>query len=653
MGGFLFLARSQSVGSFDAYSELPRALPPYTLQTSFTNTYNVTSASASDLQTKINTARSTSGFSVVNVPVATYNLTSGLNIPASTNGNTGILIRSSNFASLPSQSTPGSTWGAEYRVAAADAGVTLPTLSLSVISNIITIPLSSHNIQFQGIEFTNTVFNVSIVFAGDGAGTNTDSTIIPNNLIFRHCYFHGLAWPNGKGNATARGLRIDAANAAVVDCRFDNIYGELGVESQAILAIAATGPFLIYNNFIQAATENIMFGGGDPPFTSQVPLADITITRNHFDKDINWFNGTSGSTVKNLLEFKFGSRALIEGNVFENLGVQQQGGSGIVINNVSQSGGSLWTTVQDYTFRYNVVRNIGKFMEISANYNAFSPTSSVATAARISVHDNLVYNQGQYLPFTGTLGNNPFTTANGSSDVLVHWVGHPFYNNQQGRIIITGATAVGGLTLNGTFWVRKADSSNAIVDADNFYITAGGNATSTATGGGASATYTAGEAIAITMVFTAVTTARHTSTPFPDYFDGLIVKQNTIISNLGAGNNVLFVGDSDNNNTRWDWQNNILSWGAYGIVDQGLVNFNMLDTYWPGSYTNTGNVYVESDGTAMTGNTVVTGAISTVIPGYPSGALDPGGGYTGKGPDMTTLRAKTHGVVTASTDSIQ
>ena len=39
------------------------------------------------------------------------------------------------------------------------------------------------------------------------------------------------------------------------------------------------GPFLIENNYLEAAGENVMFGGSDPSIANLVP-SNITIRRN-------------------------------------------------------------------------------------------------------------------------------------------------------------------------------------------------------------------------------------------------------------------------------------------------------------------------------------------------------------------------------------
>ena len=71
---------------------------------------------------------------------------------------------------------------------------------------------------------------------------------------------------------------------------------------------------------------------------------------------------------------------------------------------------------------------------------------------------------------------NPFTTTMGSAIVEVHHVASGASAGQ--FVIYAGASAVGGITLNGEYQIQS------IIDADHYMITAASQATSGATGGG-------------------------------------------------------------------------------------------------------------------------------------------------------------------------
>lgn len=78
---------------------------------------------------------------------------------------------------------------------------------------------------------------------------------------------------------------------------------------------------------------------------------------------------------------------------------------------------------------------------------------------------------------TTALGTDPISTTNGSPVVVVAWSGNGL--NSSAYVKVSGATAVGGVTLSGWYPVVSATASNVSLQT-------GTSATSTATGGGAS-----------------------------------------------------------------------------------------------------------------------------------------------------------------------
>lgn len=82
---------------------------------------------------------------------------------------------------------------------------------------------------------------------------------------------------------------------------------------------------------------------------------------------------------------------------------------------------------------------------------------------------------------SGTLGSNPIDTASGTPTITIT---HTSHGRQVGdTIVLAGATAVGGVTVNGT-WVVAT-----VPDANTYTFTFTSNASSTANGGGAAVTY--------------------------------------------------------------------------------------------------------------------------------------------------------------------
>jgi hypothetical protein len=105
----------------------------------------------------------------------------------------------------------------------------------------------------------------------------------------------------------------------------------------------------------------------------------------------------------------------------------------------------------------------------------------------LGTHSHLyVYTAGSLVDITpvvanGTNGSNPITTVAGSPLVTI---GHTAHGRSVGsRVILAGASAVGGVTLAGEYVVAS------VPNADSFTVTASTAASAGATGGGGTVTY--------------------------------------------------------------------------------------------------------------------------------------------------------------------
>ena len=251
-----------------------------------------------------------------------------------------IYIQSSAYTNLPAPGT---------RVTPADAA-NMPKI-VGTSSGVYAIQTDSqaHNYRFVGIEIrpaaSNFVFNLVTI-----GGSEISLANLPHHIIFDRCYVHGDPSVGGR-----RGIGMHGNFIGVIDSYLSD-FKESGADTQALWGNDGAGPFRIHNNYLEAAGENIMFGGQDPNITNLVP-SDITITRNHFFKPPSW-KGLAWD-VKNLLEFKFGQRVLIEGNIFENNWASAQSGLSIVITPRNAGGSDPWSVTQDITFRLNKLINIG------------------------------------------------------------------------------------------------------------------------------------------------------------------------------------------------------------------------------------------------------------------------------------------------------
>ena len=91
--------------------------------------------------------------------------------------------------------------------------------------------------------------------------------------------------------------------------------------------------------------------------------------------------------VKNLFELKNAKNVVAQYNIFENHWSHAQSGYAIVFTVRNQSGSASWSTVEDVTFRYNIVKNTERVFNITNTDNNY--TSQVTK--NIYIENNLFF----------------------------------------------------------------------------------------------------------------------------------------------------------------------------------------------------------------------------------------------------------------------
>ncbi len=212
----------------------------------------------------------------------------------------------------------------------------------------------------QGIEVTTdsalTQGPMALVFVGEFIGERTEADL-PRDIHFVHVSVRGWIHQNVR-----RGFVLNGANHIVRDSRCVEIH-ERNSDSQCVLSYNGPGPFLIENNLLEAASENIMFGGGDPGIPGLVPC-DITIRGNTIRKPVTWQAigkpTQSGSyLIKLLIEAKNACRVLVEQNRLDGSWLDGQTGYAIGLKSVNQDGSCRWCRVTDWTIRQNTIVRVG------------------------------------------------------------------------------------------------------------------------------------------------------------------------------------------------------------------------------------------------------------------------------------------------------
>jgi hypothetical protein len=259
----------------------------------------------------------------------------------------------------------------------------------------ITFASGANHYRLIGLEVTRVVSPAAVhnLIQFEGAA---------DHVVFDRMWVHGTPQ-----DETARGIELGQSQyVSVVDSSFTDFHcvAKTGscTDSQAIiggLSDGPMGPYKIVNNFLEAAGETIMFGGGRATTTP----SDIEIRQNHMFKPPTWMKGQPGYVggsngnafiVKNLFELKNAQRVLVEGNIMENTwGGFSQVGFAILLtpkNQAGSGGTNLCPNCQvtDVTIRYNTISHVGAGLQIA---NALSDNGGAPLdGQRYSIHDIVI-----------------------------------------------------------------------------------------------------------------------------------------------------------------------------------------------------------------------------------------------------------------------
>jgi len=317
------------------------------------NAATITVPAGGSLQSAINAAQP--GDTIILDAGASY--TGPITLP-NKSGSTFITIQSSALAQLP---------GPTERVTAAHASLMPKILTPGANQPALQTAASAHHYRFIGIEFAPvnaTVIVSDLIKFGEGSSLQNSLSLVPHHLVLDRCYIHGFPAMELK-----RGVALNSADTDILNSHISEVHGQ-GYDTQAICGWNGPGPFRIINNRLEAAGENVMFGGADPSITGLIP-SDITISQNYFFKPLSWkvddpSYGGIHWTVKNLLETKNAQRVLVDGNLFENIWPDAQVGFAILLKSNNQDSTAPWSVTADLTFSNNVIRNAEHGLNILA-----------------------------------------------------------------------------------------------------------------------------------------------------------------------------------------------------------------------------------------------------------------------------------------------
>jgi len=230
-------------------------------------------------------------------------------------------------------------------------------------------------VEFQG----NRDGAGDIIALGSGSSAQRSLTMVPSGLTLDRLYIHG-----DPGRGQKRAIALNAGRTTIAGCHVSDIKA-IGQDSQAIAAWNGAGDYVIENNYLEAAGENVLVGGADPSIAGLTPTR-IIVRDNLLSKPLAWRDkGAPAWQVKNLFELKNARHVIIERNVMERSWQQAQGGYAVVFTVRNQDGACPWCQVEDVQFRANLVRDVAAGIVILGT----DPVHPSRQTNRIVVRDNL------------------------------------------------------------------------------------------------------------------------------------------------------------------------------------------------------------------------------------------------------------------------
>jgi hypothetical protein len=259
------------------------------------------------------------------------------------------------------------------------------------------IPSNPYDYAIQGLEGSaNYIFqNIHIppvpmvdrTIIGIGSDSASDPSTQPQNYGIFGCIL-GADDPMAKGH---RAIELNCGKTAVIENFIAGI-AEVGRDAQAICGWNGSGPFQVYHNFLQASGENLIFGGGRCMHPDRAPRG-LHMRGNHSHKNPEWRNLLVEVRVKNHLQFKHMSDAIVEENLYENNWRDGQTGHAWLFKCVNDKetnpDGTLasWQKTHNNIIRNNVVRKSIGFVSIN-NSEGEGPTQGVKG---LYIEGNLAY----------------------------------------------------------------------------------------------------------------------------------------------------------------------------------------------------------------------------------------------------------------------
>lgn len=237
--------------------------------------------------------------------------------------------------------------------------------------------------RLLGLMFTAGSTGV-VVQLGDGTQSAPPEDFVLDQVIIQ-------AAPSSKNGLEANAANVTLRRSMIVGVKL------AGQESHAFISWNGPGPFLIEDNYIEAGSCGIFFGGAAPSIPDLIP-SDIVVRKNYVTRPMSMKADTTAA-VKNVLELKNSRRVTIQHNTFENNWTQGQSGFIIVFTVRANSPNAPWTTIQDVLFENNTVRHSTSAFNILGLDNQVGSGGGVYPSVRMNnvvIRNNLIYDMDRW-----------------------------------------------------------------------------------------------------------------------------------------------------------------------------------------------------------------------------------------------------------------
>lgn len=209
----------------------------------------------------------------------------------------------------------------------------------------------SGNVSFENLNFNKPMTTAHILMGADQKSLKVKEEV-PSGFTYRGCVFDGPC---------RRAMYANCKDLLVEDNVFSNYY-EANTDSQVIAGTNGSENHIIRRNKMEAASENIIYGGSDAASEEMCPK-NIRILDNELTKRAEW--KTEKYNMKCLLELKNAQDVVIRGNKFDGAYKQAWGNApAMVIKSANQGGTNPYARSEDVLIENNIIQNVGTYISL-------------------------------------------------------------------------------------------------------------------------------------------------------------------------------------------------------------------------------------------------------------------------------------------------